>query len=88
MLLLQTENQPMYMKQLDSCWSHANKAAVGAEASASSSLPWAQLLCKAAIADTFIVQCAPASWFLHAPERPETTLAVQKLCVSGLGTTA
>lgn len=38
MLLLQTENQPMYMKQLDSCWSHANKAAVGAEASASSSL--------------------------------------------------
>lgn len=32
LFLFQTENQPMYVKQLGSCWSHTNKAAADAEA--------------------------------------------------------
>lgn len=91
--LFQTETQPMYIKQLDSCWSCTNKAAVGAEASAPPSLPWTQLLCKAASAGALTcavcssIQVPPCrrAW---APARPETTLAVQKACVSALGTTA
>lgn len=66
--LFQTETQPMYIKQLDSCWSCTNKAAVGAEASAPPVFPEPNCSARLPVQVHSPVQCAPASRFLHAGE--------------------